>query len=134
MPFQAAYDESHGVLVFRFEGVAGAEDVEPFIQEALRLAGEHQCRRSLSDFRGAKLGLSTSEVFKLTERLQASGIDETWKRAILIDSQTSNYGFHERVAREGGHTVRVFTNHDDALNWLNWQPIPEEQLGSDLAG
>jgi len=134
MPFHGSYDESQGVLVFRFEGVAAAEDVEPFIQEAVRLAGEHQCRRILSDFRGAKLALSTSEIFRLTERFQASGIDETWKRAILVDTQTSNYGFQERVARERGHQVRVFTDHDDALNWLNWEPLGEEELGSDRAG
>ncbi len=134
MPFHGAYDESLGILVFLFEGVASAGDVEPFTKEAVRLADEHRCLKMLSDFRGARLGLSTSGIFKLTEIFQASGIDETWKRAILVNRQGGDYVFHEKVARGRGHKVRVFADEEDALNWLNWEPTTEEQLGPEPAG
>ncbi len=123
MPFHGAYDESQDILVFTFGGVADVDDVAPFTEEALRLACQHECRRILSDFRGAKMGLSPKEILDLTEWFQDSGIDDRWKRAILVERQVGGFLVHETVARDRGHNVRVFTDQEDALNWLLWQSI-----------
>jgi hypothetical protein len=47
-------------------------------------------------------------------------MDRKWKRAILCKhDQLATLGFYENVAKDKGWNVKIFTDVDEALSWLN---------------
>lgn len=93
------------------------------LQEALDLVKQYDCRLVLDDLREANLRFSITELFMLPKLIQEVSKEEglpfqLYKRAVVAKIYSSNLKFAENVLNNRGHTMKVFTNLDEALKWL----------------
>ena len=119
MPYEVKYNQETECVVAKFVGVLDAGNIAEYAGEAIRVMGEHECRRLLNDLRGANLDFSLMKVYFGPDRLRGWGFQPTWKRAILITGGLTEYTFFETVAVNQGYPVRVFKDWDEAVEWLH---------------
>jgi hypothetical protein len=118
MTFNVYYYKEHDCVVGVFKGKFDQDTANTFLREVLKIASEHGCKRFFSDMREAELALSTVEWFGLLELLDTIGFDRSWKRAIVVARDLETYRFFEVAALNRGYRIKIFTDLNDAKNWL----------------
>jgi hypothetical protein len=108
----------------KFEGILAFDEVNEFISEGALIAKENNCHFFLSDYREVRLKLSTMEIFELPQLLQdifaSFGLNILRiKRAVVAARDLDDYLFYETVAFNRGQYAKVFTDIDDAKNWMS---------------
>ena len=116
--FEVSYDKKRDCLVGSFTGTLDLKTIAQFAKAIAAAAQTHDCKRFLNDMRKAKVDFSTVELYRMPGVLDASGLDPSWRRAIIASKQLKDYRFFETVAQNQGYSVRVFTDPDEALTWL----------------
>lgn len=118
--FNVYYDEKNNCMITSFQGELNTEIAKESSKELAREATKHKCTHVLNDLRKANSALSTVNIVCLPEALGKKGIDKFWKRAIVV-SEDHNKGdcrLFETAAFNRGYTAKVFTDIDEAMNWL----------------
>jgi hypothetical protein len=114
--------ESGGVIRMTASGTVTVADINRLRAEAFELAQEHDIHKYLSDQRNAMLQLSTSDIYRLPNGLDSYGHDRRDRLAIVYSESSAgkeDYEFFETVAVNRGLPVRLFSDYDAALSWLN---------------
>jgi len=118
MAFHVAYDPQCDCLIGEFIGSIDHEKLEEYALEVAEAAKEHGCRRILNDLRKAEVRFSTTEIIEIPGFLETTGIDRSWKRAVVVSQSLEDYRFYETTALNRGYTVKIFTDLTEARDWL----------------
>src|SRR5574341_817126 len=124
MDYTIHYEADEGYFAVTLFSDAYTADIYTLATEALRLAQECHCFKSLNDVREARMRLSLADLYEEPDRLAKlvapSGLAiHQFKRAVVIGSDAvDEYSFFETVARNRSHNVRVFHDYDEAKAWL----------------
>ena len=118
MGFDVRFDEDHKCVMGTFVGEMDRTSVKAYARELVKVALQHDCKSLLNDMRAAILTFSTSDLHELPKMMSDIGIDTTWRRAIVASEQLQDYHFFETTAVNRGNTARIFTNPNEAMDWL----------------
>lgn len=116
--FSVHYDEECDCLVGSFAGTLNQETLKEYSIEVAKTASKHDFRYFLNDLREADVDFSLIEIINIPGILHAAGLDISWRRAIVVSANLENYRFFETAANTRGFNVEVFTDLNEAMNWL----------------
>lgn len=103
-----------------YSGEWNLKTVVEAAKEILPVLREWDCKRFLNDSSSSRLNLSRLEIRFLPGFLEAGGLDRSWIRAIVAPREhLTDYRYFEKLSREAGFTVKVFTEIGEADEWLN---------------
>ena len=84
------------------------------VAEAVKKFG---CKRILNELRDAE-ATRTIETYNMPDTAKKAGVTELYKRALVVGDKAPDFIFLETVFVNRGHQVKMFTNIDDARDWL----------------
>jgi hypothetical protein len=98
-------------------------EVEVIIAKIAKTAKEKDCRLIFTDFREVSRILSILQIYELPDRIKniftSFGINVLlFKRANVVAKDLDDYIFHENVMVNRGQNEKVFTDIDQAKEWL----------------
>ncbi len=112
------YDEEHDCLVGTLKGIMTQAAIQAYSEEVVNMAPSYTSRRLLTDMREAELDMGKGEIYFLPGVLNDVGLNQSWQRAIVMSIQHKDYEFYERVCQSQGFTVKIFSDLEQAFNWL----------------
>jgi rubrerythrin len=123
MPYTIHYNKEMHLLEMKHQGKLVFGESVTLTTEMLKMAGEKNCYRVLSDYRETNLALSTLEIYKMPrvihEAASAEGMDaRRFKRALVAGKGSQSLRFFEIMSHDLGHIAKVFFNIDEARVWL----------------
>ena len=123
IPYTAVYNEA-GYIEFVYEGILLPADVMPMIFNAVSMARKYNCYAYLGDFRDVETQFSTTAIYEIPAQFfavaQKQGIP-VWKlkRALIAAPERyETFKFFEKVSCNRGQKVKVFTDGEEAMDWL----------------
>lgn len=124
MPFIIFLDKETGIIHGKIKGKTDNLVLRKYALEMDKVISAENKKLILSDYREAFFSFSVLELFHLPEKhnllLESLGKNiHALKRALLVsksDDEMAN--FFEDVAVNRGQNVKVFTDEEEAINWL----------------
>jgi hypothetical protein len=118
------YEADSGLVIIRYAGVIGLDDVRKGSREAVKLMAANNAMLAIVDTRDIDFRLSTLEIFDLPTTLSAiiaeSGLElRKIRRALLVSTINEDFHFVETVALNRGYQVKLFEDEIEARQWLN---------------
>lgn len=118
MPFAIEHIGDRDYVHVTFTGPLTMALAREYLAALLPILEETGCQRLLSDSVNAQIQLSSRDILQFPKMMQASPLTESLKRAVLGSEGTSGYEMFETFSKIQGHDLRIFTDRDDALEWL----------------
>jgi len=118
MPYQIEYVEKDDYILATFTGHITMATVRAYIAELLPVLERTGCRKLLSDSVDAQLQFSAVDIMQFPKMAEESPLTANLKRAVLASEGTSGYEMYETLSKIQGQFLEVFTDRDDALQWL----------------
>jgi hypothetical protein len=118
MPFEITYDAADDYVLATFTGQIHLPLVREYIAALLPVLEETGCRRLLSDSTQAQIHLSDADIIQLPRMAEASPLTAALKRAALASEGSSGYAMYETLSKMQGQNLRVFSDRNEALQWL----------------
>ncbi|MCP4896857.1 MAG: hypothetical protein GY906_07765 [bacterium] len=118
MPFTIEYDSERACMMCKLSGTIDIQLITCYIDKVVSLMEQHHCSRVLNDVRGADISLSSVDIVSLPNLMIEKNFNRFAKRALVYDQSSDDIEFFETVSTNRGHKVRVFTDFEQALNWL----------------
>jgi len=112
------YDEECDCLIGSFVGTLDQETLKEYAKEVAKTASKHDFRHFLNDLREAEVDFSSIEIINIPGIFHAAGLDISRRRAIIVPNNLEDYRFFETVANNRGFNVKLFTDLNEAMNWL----------------
>ena len=103
------------------KGIRTSESIKNATKEICEKCIENQYTKVLVDVRDFKEHISRSDSFSLASIELPEIIRKSIKKAAILDMEgfENNQIFFENVARYWGHNVQIFTDINDAKQWLS---------------
>lgn len=90
-----------------------------FTKEYARYGSQHNIKRALIDVRGSDCQTSIFEKYQYSHSIAPEqGLSKDWKLAMIKDATNSCVDFLETAMYCAGYNFQLFTNEEEALNWL----------------
>ncbi len=118
MGHQLHYNPDIDCIELIVEGVFNMARLKQIALEVAKLSGESGCQRILNDMSRATIEVSLTEAYSSPQQMDESGICRSTRRALVVPPDFDLARFLETVTRNRGHNLKVFTERDEALNWL----------------
>ena len=118
MSFTVQYERNNRFLIGRYTGTMDQGTRDEYAQAIVQAGEEYNCKCLLNDMSQAKIDFSTMEIFDLPKVLDCTGIDRSWKRAIIFSTDFDDFRFLETRMVNEGQLVKIFQDHDAAIRWL----------------
>ena len=118
MGFTVQYDRENRCLFGRYTGTMDPGARGEYVQAIVQAGEEYNCKCLLNDMSQAKIDFSTMEIFDLPKVLDCTGIDRSWKRAVIFSTDFDKFRFLETRMINEGHPVRIFQDRNAAIRWL----------------
>jgi hypothetical protein len=123
MPHSVIYNAKEGFIETRAFGRLDFEEARQMIIDIGVSAKENNCYLCLSDYRQAKLALSTVEIYNvpqiLVKTITSLGLTaQKFKRAIIVKDGLDDFSFLETVTVNSGQIARLFQGMEEAKLWL----------------
>lgn len=131
MKWEIDYIEDYGIVKAKTSGQIGWNDKIKLSEEMLTAGRRKNAKAFLVDQQEAAFGLSVLEVDRLPEMFRNIGFDIKDKVAILINPDSTNrelFKFLQNVFTLGSLRVQVFTDPDEATEWLKAKPLKTRKL------
>lgn len=121
MSYYLDVEKKDGVLWVKATGTRSFENVLAISKDIMAACTEHEVKKVLLDVRALKGRLSTMESYEIPDKYfpkirDRSVVDRTaivdWKEA---DGRAP---FFELVAENRGFMIRIFSDTDQAIEWL----------------
>jgi hypothetical protein len=124
MSYITSYNSKTHVIESKFIQNLNFVEVKGFISDGALISKENNCPFFLSDYRQVRLKLSTIEIFKVPQLMQAEFASLNLRvnrliRAVVAAEDLKDYLFYETAAINRGQHLKVFTNIDEAKKWLS---------------
>ena len=116
--FSVYFDEQNQCLRGKFKGKLTVLSLSDYVKEVQKKAAQAN-KRLVTDFTEAELGISTIEIIGIPEMLDSMGLDDTWKRALVLSKKIDEFELYSVLANNKGYSVRTFVDIDEALAWLS---------------
>lgn len=93
------------------------------LQKTIDILKQSNCRHVVQDIRKANLKFSLVELFMVPKSIQDAltreGLSfQAHRWSVVANDYSSNLKFVENVVNNRGYTMKVFTDFDKALKWL----------------
>jgi hypothetical protein len=118
MPYEIQYNKEDDYIEATFTGVINMRLVRDYIAALLPILEETGCKRLLSDSMGAQLQLTSMDILKFPKMAEESPLTAGLKRAVLAAEGSSGYEMYATFSKMQGQNLRVFTDRDEAVEWL----------------
>lgn len=123
MSHTVIYNSELHIVESKLQGDMTVGEVEEIVTEIAKIAKEKDCRLIFTDFREVSRKLPMWQIYELPNRLKnifaAFDINVlVYKRANVVARDLDDYIFHENVMVNRGQNEKVFTDIDQAKEWL----------------
>jgi len=118
MNYKLSYDENNKLIIGRIEGIVDAKLVKKMAVDLAALLQKHKCNKVLNDLRKASLTKSIFDIYNIPRIVDDSGVPLSSKRALVVKEKNSDFKFLETASVNIGHQLKIFTDFDDAVEWL----------------
>lgn len=118
MSYELAYDPDKEIIYGRLYGYIDADVIMQVAIELAQLIVRHECYRFLNDAREATLTQSMRDVTLMPDIMAIAGVHMQCKRAFVVREVSTETDFLQGIADISGHNLRVFTDIDEANEWL----------------
>ena len=118
MSYELAYDPDKEIIYGRLYGYIDADVIMHVAIELAQLIQRHECYRFLNDAREATLTQSVHDVTRMPDIMAVAGVSLQCKRACVVREMSAETEFLQGIADVSGHNLRVFTDIDEANEWL----------------
>jgi hypothetical protein len=122
MNYELAYDPEKKIIYGRLYGFIDAAVIMNVAKELALLIKRHDCLLFLNDAREATLTQSISDVSLMPKIMAEADVSPSCKRAFVVRSLTAETEFLQELADKSEHKLRVFTDIDEAAEWLLGTP------------
>ena len=113
------YQPENECIAGVFTGMLNPESVKEYMLEINKAARKHDCKHMISDLRKASLHASISGLYYVLNSVVNDEFNKTWRRAIVVKAQDlAKISFYEKATYNRGIALRVFTDIDLAMGWL----------------
>ena len=112
------FDCQDGIVRADLRGIVTDETWSYVFCKTLALAGIHRSRNMLIDLRGSQVPNNVLSVYNLPPVLEYISLTKRYRIAVVTDSRVSDRSFFDTVFRNRGFTAQMFTDYEDARNWL----------------
>jgi hypothetical protein len=120
MPWKIEYDHDLKNIEIHYEGTLTPDELLAAVHATIALAKERQTRLILTNLTKMEGGLSIVDLYDLADLLVALNLGH-FKEAVLysrLSASRQDVAFWETVCINRGLAVRVFTDRQEALEWL----------------
>ena len=123
MPHTVIYNSELHLVESKLQGDMTLGEAEEIVTKIAKIAKEKDCRLIFTDFREVSRKLSILQIYELPDRTKniftSFGMKlSLYKRANVVAKDLDDYVFHENVMVNRGHNEKVFTDIDQAQEWL----------------
>ena len=123
MSHTVIYNSELHIVESKLQGDMTVGEAEEIVAKIAKLAKEKDCRLIFTDFREVSRKLPMWQIYELPNRLKnifaAFDINVLlYKRANVVAKDLDDYVFHENVMVNRGQNEKVFTDIDQAKEWL----------------
>jgi hypothetical protein len=117
------YNSELHIVESKLQGDITVGEVEEIVTEIAKIAKEKDCRSIFIDFRTVSQKLSILQIYRLPDQIKniftSFGMNiSLYKRANVVANDLDDYIFHENVMVNRGQNEKVFTDSDQAKQWL----------------
>lgn len=123
MSHTVIYNSELHIVESKLQGDMTLGEVKEIVTKIAKMAKEKESRLILTDFREVSRKLSIIQIYELPGLVKnifnSFGIHVgLYKRANVVAKDLEDYGFHENVMVNRGHTEKLFTDIEKARKWL----------------
>ena len=118
MTYRINYEEEYDYIAVAVDGAFSLSTLKELAADVSKLIEKHGCNRIMNDMRHAKLTKGTIDIYQMPQAANQAGVTVQCKRALVVSEQSSDFYFLETVFVNQGHTVKLFTDINEALHWL----------------
>lgn len=123
MSHTVIYNSELHLVESKLQGDMTIGEADEIVTEIAKIAKEKDCRLIFIDFRNVSQKLSILEMYRLPDRTKNifAAFDMNillYKRANVVAKDLDDYIFHENVMVNRGQNEKVFTDIDQAKEWL----------------
>ena len=123
MSYEIKVNDALSIIEVKHEGPVDIDEMRAAREETAKYLTDNESRRVLVDIRNATLGPTTMELFGFNASYRDL-LPLDVEIAIVYSSETASREdilFVETVARNRGVLLRIFTDRNEALDWLKPQ-------------
>ncbi len=127
MPWKLEVSGSPAIIEVIYEGVVAPADLEAAFYAALAEGSQRQSLLFLANLASLTGGHSIIDLMDIVSRIEAEGIDRSFREAVLVPPGTplgQHAEFYETACRNRGFNARVFNDRDEAIAWLRKAVVP----------
>ena len=118
MPYTVNYNQEKGFIIAGVQGELNLPLLQSMASDVSKIVNKMGCRFILNDLREAKPAKNILDIYNMPKVAKKAGVTPSCKRALIVGERASEFYFLETVFVNQGHLVRMFTNIDDAEEWL----------------
>jgi hypothetical protein len=111
----------HNFLVVKVKGKRSVDSIKDVTKQIVDKCEDAKISKVLVDVREFKDRIKFSDIFDLTSKELPMIINSKINKVAIVDLEgfDFNKNFFENVARNRSHNVKIFTNYNDAVQWLS---------------
>ncbi len=128
MAWKVAMDEENGFIHTVYSDTVTKNDILASTTETLKMLSGKGPQKFLSEWIDAISNLSTLDIFAIPGEWEAFEASKGSVLALVVQKTTKSQKdgkFYENACVNRGWRVRVFTQRNDAIEWLKKQNIEE---------
>ena len=105
----------------KVKGKRSANSIKEATKQIVEKCTKHKCTKVLVDVRDFTDRINFSEIFNLVSKNLPDLIDDKINKVAIVDikGHSFNKDFFENVAINRGHNVKIFTDINNAIQWLS---------------
>lgn len=121
MPVDITISETNDYILLNYSGNISNDDLLYSIKKAVELQSENEINSYLADCSNMISSHSILDIFSKVQTMQNMGIRKDLKEAIVLPLNTESADkvkFYETACLNRGYRVKIFSDKNEALNWL----------------
>jgi hypothetical protein len=128
MAWKVEVDSEKGFIHTVYSGVVTKDDILDSMAETVKMLSGKGPQKFFTEWIDAISTLSTTEIFAIPSEWEDSKMNKGSVLALVVqkdDRSQKDAKFYENICVNRGWRVRVFTQRNDAIQWLEDQQIIE---------
>jgi len=125
MPWRVEPDLELGIVRVTYSGRVTAEEFKAGTLETITRMAEHRINLLLIDDSELEIAVSTNEIFQMPDFYERVHAHRSNRWALIHPPDPAalkHFKFYENVCRNRGWLVKIFSDHQAALDWLLTKP------------
>ena len=113
--------KKHDFLFVKVKGYRSIDSIKDATKQITEKCHKQKCSKVLVDVRDFHERINFSDIFDLVSKDLPDIIKNRIKQVAIVDVEGHNFNkeFFENVAVNRGHNVKIFTDINDAMEWLS---------------